>query len=159
MLILVKPGLVLISLIVGKTLGVFSFGCLSELIGFGLPRGMRRRDLLVAGVIAGTGFTVALFVAGEAFSDPVIKGAAKMGAMLSVLAIPEYASWAPYNRAFADSLKWQKDVWHIPEFFPMLTQQQEQFDKMITGQIGAKAALDSAAAFQDKMLRDAGRIK
>lgn len=78
--------LVLISLIVGKTLGVFSFGCLSEIIGFNLPRGMRRRDLLVAGVIAGTGFTVALFVAGEAFSDPLIKGAAKMGAMLSLLA-------------------------------------------------------------------------
>jgi NhaA family Na+:H+ antiporter len=79
--------LVLIALIAGKTLGVFSFGCLSEIFGFGLPRGMRRRDLLVAGVIAGTGFTVALFVAGEAFSDPVIKGAAKMGAMLSVLAV------------------------------------------------------------------------
>ena len=79
--------LVLIALIVGKTLGVFSFGCLSESIGFGLPRGMRRRDLLVAGVIAGTGFTVALFVAGEAFSDPLIKGAAKMGAMLSILAV------------------------------------------------------------------------
>jgi NhaA family Na+:H+ antiporter len=78
--------LVLIALIVGKTLGVFSLGCLSELIGFGLPRGMRRRDLLVAGVIAGTGFTVALFVAGEAFVDPAIKGAAKMGAMLSILA-------------------------------------------------------------------------
>jgi len=78
--------LVFASLIFGKTLGVFSLGCLSELIGFGLPRGMRRSDLLVAGVIAGTGFTVALFVAGEAFSDPVIKGAAKMGAMLSVLA-------------------------------------------------------------------------
>lgn len=79
--------LVLIALIVGKTLGVFSFGCLSEWIGFGLPSGMRRRDLLVAGVIAGTGFTVALFVAGEAFSDPVNRGAAKMGAMLSVLAV------------------------------------------------------------------------
>lgn len=78
--------LVLTSLIAGKTLGIFSFGCLSEMIGFGLPHGMRRRDLLVAGLIAGTGFTVALFVAGEAFSDPLVKGAAKMGAMLSILA-------------------------------------------------------------------------
>jgi Na+:H+ antiporter, NhaA family len=78
--------LVLISLIAGKTFGIFSLGCLSEVIGFGLPRGMRRRDLLVVGVIAGTGFTVALFVAGEAFSDPLIRGAAKMGAMLSILA-------------------------------------------------------------------------
>ncbi len=38
-------------------------------------------------------------------------------------------------------IDWQKDVWHIPEFFEMLTQQQEEFDKAITGQIGAKEAL------------------
>jgi NhaA family Na+:H+ antiporter len=48
---------------------------------------MSKRDLLVAGVIAGIGFTVALFVAGEAFTDPVVQGAAKMGAMLSIVAI------------------------------------------------------------------------
>lgn len=78
--------LVLAALIVGKTVGIFSFGWLAGRIGFGLPRGMRKRDLLVAGMIAGTGFTVALFVAGEAFSDQAIKGAAKMGAMLSVVA-------------------------------------------------------------------------
>ena len=67
-------------------------------------------------------------------------------------------TWAPYNRAYVEGLQWQKDVWHIPEFFPMLTQQQEQFDRAITGQIGAKAALDAAAAFQDKTLKEAGRI-
>ena len=78
--------LVLASLIAGKTVGIFGFGWLATRLGFGLPRGMRSRDLLVAGLIAGTGFTVALFVAGEAFSDPAIRGAAKMGAMLSILA-------------------------------------------------------------------------
>jgi len=61
-------------------------GFLAQLLGFSLPKGMDRRDLLVAGVIAGIGFTVALFVAGEAFADPVAQGAAKMGAMLSILA-------------------------------------------------------------------------
>lgn len=76
--------LVLTALIVGKTLGIFSFGWLATRLGFGLPHGMRRRDLLTAGVIAGTGFTVALFVAGEAFTDPIIQGAAKMGAMFSL---------------------------------------------------------------------------
>lgn len=78
--------LILAALIGGKTLGIFCGGLIGELLGFRLPIGMGRKELLVAGVIAGTGFTVALFVAGEAFSDPVIKGAAKMGAMLSVLA-------------------------------------------------------------------------
>ena len=48
---------------------------------------------------------------------------------------------------------------HIPEFFEILTQQQQEFDKAITGQISAKAALDSVAEFQDKVLRDADRIE
>ena len=78
--------LVLVSLIVGKTIGIFGFGWLAAKLGFGLPRGMKLRDLLVAGLIAGAGFTVALFVAGEAFTDPVIRGAAKMGAIFSLVA-------------------------------------------------------------------------
>lgn len=75
--------LVLVSLLVGKSVGVFTLGHIAEMLGFPLPTGMRKKDLLVSGVIAGIGFTVALFVAGEAFTDPVIQGAAKMGAMLS----------------------------------------------------------------------------
>ncbi|QEM67177.1 Na+/H+ antiporter NhaA [Geobacter sp. FeAm09] len=78
--------LVLAALVCGKTLGIFGFGWLAARFGFGLPRGMYRSDLLVAGIIAGTGFTVALFVAGEAFADPALQGAAKMGAMLSITA-------------------------------------------------------------------------
>jgi NhaA family Na+:H+ antiporter len=77
---------VLVSLLVGKTAGIFSFGYLATRLGFALPQGMKLRDLLTAGVIAGTGFTVALFVAGEAFTDTVILGAAKMGALLSLVA-------------------------------------------------------------------------
>lgn len=78
--------IVLTALIVGKTIGIFGFGLLASRFGFPLPQGMNQRDLLVAGLIAGTGFTVALFVAGEAFTDPVLRGAAKMGAMLSLIA-------------------------------------------------------------------------
>lgn len=78
--------LVLVSLVVGKTIGIFGFGWLATKLGFDLPRGMKHRDLLTAGMIAGTGFTVALFVAGEAFNDPIIRGAAKMGAMFSLVA-------------------------------------------------------------------------
>lgn len=78
--------LVLVSLAAGKTIGVFGFGWFATKAGFGLPHGMKQCDLLTAGMIAGTGFTVALFVAGEAFTDPAIGGAAKMGAMLSLMA-------------------------------------------------------------------------
>jgi Na+:H+ antiporter, NhaA family len=78
--------LVLASLLVGKTAGIFGLGWLATKFGYSLPEGMTWRDLLTAALIAGTGFTVALFVAGEAFSDPVISAAAKMGAMLSLIA-------------------------------------------------------------------------
>ncbi|HUH03608.1 MAG TPA: Na+/H+ antiporter NhaA [Kofleriaceae bacterium] len=79
---------VLVALIVGKTLGVFLFGAIGQLLGFPLPAGMGRGHLLVTGMIAGLGLTVALFVAGQAFVDPTLQGAAKMGALLSVLAAP-----------------------------------------------------------------------
>jgi multiple sugar transport system substrate-binding protein len=79
--------------------------------------------------------------------------------LMSVMADPEYDSLRPWNRAHKEMLDWQRDVWHIPEFFELLTQQQEQFDKAITGQISAKEALDAVAAFQQQTLEDAGRIK
>ncbi len=75
--------LVLAALLMGKTAGIFSLGYLANRLGFPLPHGMRKKELLVVGIIAGFGFTVALFVAGEAFIDPADQGAAKMGAMLS----------------------------------------------------------------------------
>ncbi len=78
--------LVFFSLLVGKTCGIFFMAYAGEKLGYPLPNAMKHKDLIVAGIIAGIGFTVALFVAGEAFSDPGIQGAAKMGAILSVLA-------------------------------------------------------------------------
>jgi len=79
--------LVLAALLAGKTVGVFSFGFLAVMLGFKLPHGVRLRDLLVIGMIAGTGFTVAIFVAGQAFVEEPVVQAAKMGAMFSFVAI------------------------------------------------------------------------
>jgi multiple sugar transport system substrate-binding protein len=95
-------------------------------------------------------------------SKPTQVAFAKAGGqsgMLDVINDPDYLTYAPWNRAFVDNYQWQKDIWHIPEFFPLLVQQQEQFDKAITGQISAKQALDTVAAFQDKTLKEDGRIK
>jgi NhaA family Na+:H+ antiporter len=78
--------IVLLSLLLGKTAGIFLFSTAASGLGFELPRGMKPRDLLTVSLIAGTGFTVALFVAGEAFSDKATLGAARMGALLSVIA-------------------------------------------------------------------------
>jgi multiple sugar transport system substrate-binding protein len=78
---------------------------------------------------------------------------------MSVLGNPDYDSWAPWNATYRQSLPWQKDLWHVPEMFEMLTQQQEEFDRAITGQISAREALDAVAEFQDELLRDAERLK
>ena len=76
--------IVLLALLLGKTVGIFLFSYVGKLIGFPLPEGMNERHLLVAGVVAGLGLTVALFVAGQAFKVNIDhQGAAKMGALFS----------------------------------------------------------------------------
>ena len=77
----------------------------------------------------------------------------------SVYSTPEYNTYRPWNHAFGPSLDWQKDVWHIPEFFELLVEQQEEFDKAITGQKSAKDALDTIATFQQDLLTEAGHIE
>ncbi|PKM88013.1 MAG: sodium:proton antiporter [Firmicutes bacterium HGW-Firmicutes-12] len=78
--------LVLAGLLVGKIVGIYGLGFIAEKVGFPFPEGMDKRDLFVVGIIAALGLTVALFVAGAAFTDPEIQGAAKMGALFSVIA-------------------------------------------------------------------------
>jgi NhaA family Na+:H+ antiporter len=75
--------LVLGSLVVGKTAGIALFGGLAVWLGFPLPDRMGARELCMAGYIAALGLTVALFVASAAFTDPVLLGQGKMGALLS----------------------------------------------------------------------------
>jgi NhaA family Na+:H+ antiporter len=75
--------LVVSSLVVGKCIGIFLFGVAAVKLGFPLPSGVRNKELFVVGIIGGIGFTVALFISGEAFADPALQGSAKMGAMLS----------------------------------------------------------------------------
>jgi NhaA family Na+:H+ antiporter len=74
---------VLGALVIGKTGGIFIMGWLGKGLGYPLPEKVGGKELLLVGLIAGIGLTVALFVAGEAFTDPVTQGAAKMGALLS----------------------------------------------------------------------------
>lgn len=75
--------IVLLSLLVGKTVGITLFSWFGTLINIPLPDGMKLKHLVVAGVIAGLGLTVALFVSGQAFKDIDMQGSAKMGALFS----------------------------------------------------------------------------
>ena len=59
-------------LVVGKPLGVLSTVLIGKKIGFSqLPQGAKSIDLLATGSAAGIGFTVAIFIANLAFSDPL----------------------------------------------------------------------------------------
>ena len=88
-------GIVLCSLIVGKTIGISSFSAAATMLGFPLPTGMGIRHLVVAGMIAGLGLTVALFVTGKAFTGPPFQDPAKMGAVFSIgVVIPAFIAGA-----------------------------------------------------------------
>lgn len=77
---------VLLSLVVGKMLGIGVASMVSKALGCPPPPGMSFKDILLVGFIASAGLTVALFVAGEAFGElPALAAQAKMGALLSVV--------------------------------------------------------------------------
>ncbi|MFM2415416.1 MAG: hypothetical protein RL385_139 [Pseudomonadota bacterium] len=66
-------------LILGKPVGVIVAIAVTLKFGLGtLPRGLGLRHVLVLGLVAGVGFTMALFVAQLAFSDAHLLGAAKL---------------------------------------------------------------------------------
>ena len=77
--------MILLSLIVGKTVGVSLFSFVVSRFGFPLPEGMGIRHLAITGMIAGLGLTVALFVANKAYEGTDYLDPGKMGAVFSVV--------------------------------------------------------------------------
>ena len=71
-----------LGLLLGKPLGVLVACGLAVKFGVAeLPRGLAWRHLAVLGAVAGVGFTMALFVAQLAFTDPTGLAAAKLGVL------------------------------------------------------------------------------
>ena len=69
-----------LGLLVGKVIGVVAFAWLAVRFGLGrLPRHTTWRHMTGMGLLAGIGFTVALFVASLAFEVPEAESAAKVG--------------------------------------------------------------------------------
>ena len=93
----VGPGtwVVLTAILVGKPVGIVLFTAICTAAGLQKPAGVTWRDMVVLGIIAGIGFTVALFFATAAFPPGQLLDEAKMGALLSfsasILAIA--AAW------------------------------------------------------------------
>jgi len=73
-----------LGLVVGKPLGVVVGAWITLRLRLGtLPRGMSLRHLVVVGVVAGVGFTMALFIAQLAFTDARLLAAAKLGVLVA----------------------------------------------------------------------------
>lgn len=78
---------VFFGLLVGKPLGVFIASWLSVRFGIGvLPLGVKWMHVLTVGMLAGIGFTVALFVAQLSFADAAVTDGAKIGILAASVA-------------------------------------------------------------------------
>ncbi|MCB1201171.1 MAG: Na+/H+ antiporter NhaA [Leptospiraceae bacterium] len=85
--------IILLSLLVGKTVGIYLFSVIGSLLGLKLPEGMKMKHQLVIGMLAGIGFTVALFVTSVVVkTNPAwpksVGDMLKLGALLSFSAGP-----------------------------------------------------------------------
>ena len=74
---------VLSAILIGKPVGILAAAALMTFAGLQRPRGVTWRDLTVVGIIAGIGFTVALFFATAAFPYGRLLDETKLGALLS----------------------------------------------------------------------------
>lgn len=73
-----------VGLVVGKPLGVVLACALAVKLGLArLPAGLSFKHVLVLGVVAGVGFTMALFIAQLAFTSAAFLAAAKMGVLIA----------------------------------------------------------------------------
>ena len=77
---------VIVGLVVGKTIGISLASWIAVRTGVAsLPEGVTWRTLVGAAALAGIGFTVSMFVAGLAFTDPAVEGDAKLGIVAASL--------------------------------------------------------------------------
>ena len=83
--------IVLVGLLVGKPIGITLFAWIAEKwFRLEMPEGMTYRHVFTLGMVAGIGFTVALFMSDAAFPDMQfssdLRDAVKMGALASFFA-------------------------------------------------------------------------
>jgi len=77
---------IIVGLFVGKQFGIFTFSFLAVKMKFAsLPEGVNWKNLYGAGILAGIGFTMSLFIAGLAFSDPTLIDLSKIGILTGSL--------------------------------------------------------------------------
>jgi Na+:H+ antiporter, NhaA family len=77
---------IILGLVIGKPVGIVLAAWLAVRFGAAVkPAAYSWRQLCGAGALAGIGFTMSLFIAGEAFPDPADYAAAKIAIFLASL--------------------------------------------------------------------------
>lgn len=77
---------VVLGLVLGKPLGIVGLSWLAVRLGLArLPAGTSWAQLTAAGVLAGIGFTMSIFIAGLAFADAALVASAKVGILAASL--------------------------------------------------------------------------
>lgn len=97
---------VLLAILVGKPVGILAATALAVRSGLRRPVGVTWRDVAVLGIVAGIGFTVALFFATAAFPAGAALDQTKMGALFSFVA----AFLALGAGAMLRTGRWSRDV-------------------------------------------------
>ena len=91
---------IMLGLVIGKPAGITLGAMLVYKMGWGvLPRGVRFREVLAAGLLAGIGFTMSVFIATLGFGqNPALIAEAKIGILLSSLLAAVLGSlWAYFS--------------------------------------------------------------
>ena len=77
---------IILGLVVGKQIGIAGFTWLAARLGWvSKPRGLSWRHIYGASWLAGIGFTMSLFIASLAFSDPELIAIAKVSILAASL--------------------------------------------------------------------------
>lgn len=85
---------VIVGLVIGKQAGIFLFSWMIVRTGLAdLPEGVSWRQIYGAGVLAGIGFTMSLFIGGLAFESGPLLDAAKIG-ILAASAVSGFVGWS-----------------------------------------------------------------
>ena len=89
--------LVALGLLIGKPAGIAGMTAIAVLAGLRRPAGMTYADVVIVGIAAGIGFTVALFFATAAFPRGFVLDQAKLGALISFAAAPIAVACSRYR--------------------------------------------------------------
>jgi NhaA family Na+:H+ antiporter len=77
---------IIVGLFIGKQFGIFAFSYVAVKLKLAsLPEGINWKNLYGAGMLAGIGFTMSLFIAGLAFVDPALLDLSKIGVLTGSL--------------------------------------------------------------------------